>query len=290
MQPQKARIPVAPRHDELLAAAIVNTVLGTHTVGYDDNTEEGKVDFDLAPRGERAPTVALEVSSHRDSKLLAVWSSLDKQYQGQVLPNLAKGWFVEFTAASRVRGEAARQLADLLADFEARGVDRVSVREWEDPHDWSVGTPDVQHLSDVTAIRSLGINAVAQIGESPDVAGRVFHGSLAFGVGPSSADDVPPYVEEFLAGKAGANKIKKLGGIKDLESHLFLWADGTHMSISVALDNRFVPSRDPRVPTEIQVVWLSSFASVDTVYQWDRDNEWRIHDVTGVAASIDRAS
>lgn len=290
MQPKKVRNPVASRPDELLAAVIVNTVLDTHTVGCDDNTEDGKVDFDLAPRGKGAATIALEVSSHRDSKLLAVWSSLDKQYRGQVLPNLSKGWFVEFTADSRVKGEAARRLADLLADFEARGVDRVSVREWESPHDWSSGTPGVQPVSDVTAIRSLGINAVAQIGESPDVAGRIFYGSLAVGVGRASAEDVPPYVEEFLAGKAGANKIKKLGGIKDREPHLFLWADSTHLNISVALDNRFIPPRDPGVPTEIRVVWLSGFTSVDTVYQWDRENGWRIHDVTGVAASIDRAS
>jgi hypothetical protein len=77
MQSKKARNPVAPRPEEVRAVTIVNSVLDTHTVGCDDNTEEGKVDFDLAPRRERAATIALEVSSHRDSKLLAVWSSLD---------------------------------------------------------------------------------------------------------------------------------------------------------------------------------------------------------------------
>lgn len=283
MQSKKARIPVAPRPEEVLAAAIVNAVLDTHTVGCDDNTEEGKVDFDLAPQGERAATIALEVSSHRDSELLAVWSNLDKQYRGQVLPNLSKGWSVEFTAAARVRGPAAQRLAALLADFEARGVEKVSVRAWEDGHDWSVGLPDAQHASDVTAIRDLGINAVGQIGESPDVAGRVFYWSLSFGGGPSTADDVPPYVEEFLASSTGANKIKKLGRVKDLETHLFLWADRTHLNIGFALDGKVIPPRAPKVPTEIQVVWLSSFASVGSVYQWDRDNGWRIHDVAGVS-------
>ncbi|WP_216586415.1 hypothetical protein [Streptomyces brasiliscabiei] len=284
MPSKKARNPVAPRTEELLAATIVNSVLDTHTIGCDDNTEEGKVDFDLAPRGERAATIALEVSSHRDSKLLAVWNSLDKEYRGQVLPNLSKGWSVEFTSASRVRGAAARRLATLLADFEARRVDRVSVRAWEDQHDWSAGLPDAQHASDVTAIRDLGINAVAQIGESPDVAGRVFYWSLSFGGGSSTADDVPPYVEEFLASSTGANKIKKLGEVKHLETHLFLWADSTHLNISFALDSRVIPPRAPRVPAEIQVVWLSSLASVGSVYQWDRDDGWRIHDVASVSS------
>ncbi|MBP5935429.1 hypothetical protein [Streptomyces acidiscabies] len=287
MQPKKAGKPVPSRPDEVLAEAIVNAVLGTYTVDRDDNTENGKPDFVLAPRRGGAATVALEVSSCRDSKLQELWSSLEEQYRDEVLPGLRKGWFVEFTSGSRVKGKGAHRLAGLLADLEARGVDRVSVREWENPRDGSAGTPDVQQLKDIETVKSLRIKAVAQVGDTLDVAGRIFCGSLASGVGLSTAADVPPYVEEFLAGPAGANKIKKLGRAraKGLEPHLFLWADAVDLSIGTALDHRFIPCEDPVVPPEIQVVWLSSFSCTGAVYQWDRDGGWRVHDVTGVTAS-----
>ncbi|MEU8919459.1 hypothetical protein AB0D10_00810 [Kitasatospora sp. NPDC048545] len=277
------KTPKSPRHEELAAEALVNHVLGTRTHSRDDNSQPGMIDALLAAPGQAEPTIALEVTSNLDRKQAELWAALNAKHVSTVHPQLSAGWFVEFTRLATVGGPAQQQLVHFLAALGARGVERVSTREWEAAAPAGSPVPE-----DVAQIRALGLRTVARIGDGPNVRGRIIPSTLDTGTATATAEAVTPYVDAFLLGNTAANKLGKLQQGKDngLHTVLFVWADSSHMSIGMALSNAFQPQGQPDVPPHVDELWLASYYAPDTIFRWTRTAGWTVVSSPGVFASV----
>ncbi|MGW3231461.1 hypothetical protein [Kitasatospora sp. NPDC001095] len=275
--------PKPPRHEELAAETLVNHVLDTWTHTRDDNSRPGMIDALLAEPGRAEPTYALEVTSSLDRERVGLWAAIDKKHVGTEYPQLAAGWFVEFAQGARVSGDAQRKLIDFLADLESRGVERISVREWE------AATPaDAPVPEDIAQVHSLGLRAVARVGDGSEVRGRIIPSTLDTGTATATADAVTPHVDAFLLTNTAANKIGKLRRAKNdgLHTILFVWVDSSHMSIGMALTNAFQPTGNPNVPEHVDELWLASYFAPDTLFRWTRAVGWAVVAAPGVFASV----
>nr|BEK65747.1 hypothetical protein KPHV_29740 [Kitasatospora purpeofusca] len=275
--------PKPPRHEELVAETLVNHVLGTRTHSRDDNSMPGMIDAFLAAPGAEQPSTAVEITSTVDEQQARLWGFVGMMFVDEVHPELTVGWFVEFAPNAPVGRPAVKQLLQLLADLEAREVLRVSVRDWE-----AVTPTDSPVPEDIARLRALGLRAAAQIGDGPEVRGRIIPSTLATGTAPATAEAVTPYLDTFLTTKTAANKLAKLQRAKDdgLRTLLFIWADSSHMSIGMALDNGFQPAGEPNVPQQVDEVWLASYFSPDTLFRWTRETGWEVVRTPGVFASV----
>ncbi|MFI1400721.1 hypothetical protein [Streptomyces sp. NPDC020681] len=287
--PKKA---IQPAYDELAAAAVVNSVLGTETLSFDDQSEPGMIDFMLGKAGASAASDALEVSSTLNGKTVAMWKQLNRIYNGEPIEGLGRAWGVQFQDGATIGKGASERLIALLADLEGRDVKKVSQNYWEYDEDWTHGVPTAQQRQDLESLRELGINVVHQLGASEDIAGRIYTTSaMPTGIALATADAVSPYVDEFLTGPTGRNKIDKLrikGAGK--RQHLFIWSDSSHTSIGAALKHGFIPTDAPSVPEHIDYLWLGSFFSFENVYTWRRSEGWQVLDVAAAVSSVKEPS
>ncbi|MFD7639534.1 hypothetical protein ACFV4P_02660 [Kitasatospora sp. NPDC059795] len=278
--------PKPPRHEEQAAEALVNHVLGTETRERDDNSKPGMPDLLLADPGRAEPHVAVEITSTVDQELARLWGFVDKMHVGTVHDELSVGWSVEFSPNAPVGRAEAKQLVQLLADLERRGIDRVSTREPDAQTPTS--DPDFQPIA---RLRTLGLRAVAQIGSGPEVRGQIIPVTLATGVASASADAITPYIDAFLQTSTAGNKLGKLQRAKDsgLLAVLFVWADSSHLSVGMALHNAFHPEGDPAVPQQVDELWLASYFAPDTLFRWTRTFGWVVVPVPGVFATDPQA-
>ncbi|MFJ8430476.1 hypothetical protein ACIQ9P_04130 [Kitasatospora sp. NPDC094019] len=275
--------PKPPRHEELVAETLVNHVLGTRTLSRDDNSQDGMIDALLAPPGAEQPSTALEITSTVDQGQARLWGFVGMMLVDEVHPELAVGWFVEFAPDAPVGRRPKKQLIQLLADLEAREVPRVSVRDWE-----AVTPTDSPVPEDIARLRALGVRAAAQVGDGPEVRGRIIPSTITTGTAPATAEAVTPYLDAFLATGTAANKLRKLQRAKDdgLRTLLFIWADSSHMTIGMALRNGFEPGGEPNVPQQADEVWLASYFTPDTLFRWTREAGWEVVRTPGVFASV----
>ncbi|MCX4546757.1 hypothetical protein [Streptomyces sp. NBC_01565] len=203
----KQKKPVPPTSEELRAEAAVNELLGTRRTDYDDQTENGKVDFLLdPPEGGAGPTVALEVSSTTEPSRERLWDSLDSRYD-QPIPGLQGDWIVQFTPGTRLN-KAAAPLAALLVRLEQAGRDRIGLQVWDDSTaPGELHTP--QHAADLQELASLRIVSAQRV-RSDKASGRIFPTEATAGIARSTVDTISPYVDEFLESPQGRNKVEKL--------------------------------------------------------------------------------
>lgn len=283
---------IQPTYDELIAEAIVNAAMGTVRIHFDDQSAPGLIDFGLGPRLDAEVTDVLEVSSKRDQDTNAMWQQINRVYDGRVHEGLRCGWAVQFEHGATIGKGASDRVIAFLVDLEKRGITKVSA----DPADLfqEAGNPfpSTDNLRDAATARELGLNVVHQIGDSPDLAGRIFPSSFVpTGIARATADAVSPYVDDFLDTTTGANKIKKLaekGSGK--RQHLFIWSDISHTSVGFALKRGWLPSDAPTLPDHIHTLWLGSFFSFENVYTWRCEEGWRVHRVAEVVASVEPPS
>ncbi|MEU3568605.1 hypothetical protein AB0E96_09280 [Kitasatospora sp. NPDC036755] len=274
--------PKPPRGEEQAAETLVNHVLGTETRLRDDNSKPGMPDLLLAAPSYPEPTIAVEITSTTDQQQARLWGFIDKKYSDEVYIELSMGWFVEFRPGAPVGEAEAKQLVRVLADLEARGVERVSVRDWDT--EMPANTPAPEHI---TRLRALGLRAVAQIGSGPEVRGRIIPSTIATGTTPATAEAVTPYIDAFLLTGTAGNKLGKLQRAKDdgLHTVLFIWADSSHLSIGMALDKAFLPGGDPKVPQQVDEVWLASYFARHTLFRWTRTAGWAVVPVHGAVTT-----
>ncbi|MFF8770756.1 hypothetical protein [Kitasatospora sp. NPDC015120] len=67
---------------------------------------------------------------------------------------------------------------------------------------------------DIARVCSLGLRAVARVGDGPDVRGRIIPSTLDTGTATATAtaDAVTPYADAFLLTDTAANKLCRGGG------------------------------------------------------------------------------
>ncbi|MDV9196127.1 hypothetical protein [Streptomyces sp. Wh19] len=282
--------PIQPTYDELIAEAIVNAAMGTVRIYFDDQSAPGLIDFGLGSRLDAEATDVLEVSSKRDRETNAMWQQINRVYDGRVQEGLNAGWAVQFQHGATIGKGVSNRVIAFLVDLENRGITKVSA----DPVDLFAGNrfPSTDNLHDAATARKLGLSVVHQIGNSPDLAGRIFPSSFVpTGIARATADAVSPYVNDFLDTTTGANKIKKLaekGSGK--RQHLFIWSDMSHTSVGFALKRGWLPSDAPTVPDHIHTLWLGSFFSFENVYTWRCEEGWRVHRVAEVVDAVEPPS
>lgn len=270
---------VDPTPEEVLAAAIVNSVLGTRTVAVDDQSKPSMIDAWLARPDEPddVRTIGLEITSTTDGNVLAMWKAINRQYDKTEIPGLTGAWTVEFRSGAPIGRASAEKLQNLLKDLERRGETRASLRSYEDDVRWAYGRPVPERAAELEMMNGIGVVSVAQIGTNPELAGRIYASTITHGVAASTAEYIRPYISAFLTTPQGENKIKKLRAAS--QAHLFIWADQSHMSVGVALRNRFTPIGDPGNIGDIGDIWLASRFEPTAVYHWNRGSGWAVHEV-----------
>jgi hypothetical protein len=275
----KQKKPVPPSPAELRAEAAVNEILRTRRIDYDDQTENGMVDFLLDPAADRAgPKIALEVSSTIDPDRQRLWHDLDRRYD-QPVPGLQDDWIVEFTPGTQLK-TVSDPLTALLRRQEQANLDTIGLNGWDDSTP-SGALPTPQHAADLQELARLKVVRAQRI-RSGKASGRIFPIETNFGGTNSTVDTISPYIDKFLALK-GKNKVKKLARHPDREGHLFVWADPAHLDISLSLSHGVVPTDSPNAPAEVHTVWLGSFRVDRLVYRWNRSG-WSILEVTSWTA------
>lgn len=265
-----------PKPDEIAAVAVVNRVLGTRTVRFDDNTQDGMIDFELACSDQHEPSIALEISSDPDVAATRFFSAWGNRHEAPV-SGLTRNWLVEFTTEALV-GKGQTELHALLQELEQRGVRRLSIRPGEDGHDWMLGPPGRQHQEDILMLRRLRIDSVW----SPDSAseGGYIHPFVQKGWS-AEPEAIRTFVEGFLLKEVGRKKLDKLRRAGHLAPHLFLWADSGNMGVTMALRRRRLPTAALHVASHVHGIWVSDYACADTVCHWAPGEGWSFHDVTG---------
>ncbi|NUK25444.1 hypothetical protein [Streptomyces lunaelactis] len=277
----KPKQPLLPSLEELRAEAAVNEILGTRRVDYDDQTENGKVDFLVdSAVGSAGPHVALEVSSTIDPARQRLWHGVDRHY-AQTRSDLQGDWQVQFTADTQLKQIRAR-LTALLLRLECRNVDKIGLNGWDDSTP-AGELPTAQHVGDLQDLARLNVTRAERI-RSASAAGRIIPFEMNFGVARSNANTITPCLDGFLASQQGMNKVRKLARHPDREGHLFIWADPSDLSITMSLSHGFLPTDSPRVPPTVHTIWLGSLHADAAVYRWDRSG-WTLHTVTAWTCS-----
>lgn len=199
--------------EELRAEAAVNEILGTRRVDYDDQTENGKVDFLVdSAVGSAGPHVALEVSSTIDPARQRLWHGVDRHY-AQTRSDLQGDWQVQFTADTV---EADPRLADGPAapfGVQERGQDRserlgrqhTSGRASHGAARWGPSRPCEAQRHTRRA-------------DSQRQCSRSDHPLRdELRVARSNANTITPCLDGFLASQQGMNKVRKLARHPDRE-------------------------------------------------------------------------
>lgn len=233
-------------------------------------------------------TIAVEVTRHNIENVLAVPSELDKR--DWRFPELRNDWIVEMIPIYQV-GEAHREIAGLLRELEAAGVEELMLgRVLFDSslHDDEIDDDERQdrELLDRTGTRTtakrlsdLGARLVYRWREAGPNGGEVTMGEAS-----QAGSTDPSVVVELIERHASCpDNVKKLAAASDrTERHLFVWVETSQHAAVAAFnfskvfpDEEGLPDRPPKLPDCVDAAWAVTAYDNAHIWQYHRSLGWR---------------
>jgi hypothetical protein len=250
---------------------VVERALGVRVRQYDDGSAPSM--FDLLIEDADGPRGAMEVTTATDSTATAFWRHVTKRGEWSD-PRLTGGWMV-WTRPDAQVSRLRRRLAELLADFEARGWDA-----YEEPEVWQ-GRP-------YPMAAELGVFKATHLATTENT-GRIFI------MPPEPSEDarfvatlgevghpLADWAVAWLQEPGQRDNLDKLARATTAERHLFVALvsltsapDDAVMTLLTS-DVPVLPDRPPRLPKPITHLWLASGWDVPHGIRWSPDRGWSL--------------
>lgn len=224
------------RSDELVAAALLAELLDAVALPHDGPGQgDGRYDWDLRCRDGRR--VALEVTMHSDSDMLAFWRKGDHYRE---IPGLGGTYLVNVDPAAN-RNSLWKRLPRLLPEFPDGFVDVEYIR-------WNHADPRRE------AAEMLATLGVRRVSFAPEPAQSAITFTTSSGGAIAASAAVEGAMSELEPNRA------KLAAAEDVdERHLFVWVDGSAGLASMSLRDAGAPPSDlVELGDGIDVLWVAA--------------------------------
>jgi hypothetical protein len=224
------------RPDELVAAALLAELLHAVALPHDGPGQgDGRYDWDLRCRDGRR--VALEVTMHSDSDMLAFWRKGDHYRE---IPGLGSTYLVNVNPAAS-RNSLWKQLPRLLPEFADGFVDVEYIR-------WNRADPRRE------AAETLATLGVRRVSFAPEPAQSAITFTTSSGGAVAASVAVDGAMSELEPNRA---KLAAAVGVD--ERHLFVWVDGSAGLASMSLRDAGAPPSDlVELGDGIDVLWVAA--------------------------------